>query len=113
MLNKITLLEEVILMRFKLFFLILAAAIFLTGCATQQMDLADGVPDGARAEHEEWQNFFIFGLAPVRQRVQAENYCPGGTIGRVETELTFLNGLLHAVTYGLYSPYTMRVYCLP
>ncbi len=100
-------------MRLKLLVVVLSLVLFVAGCATQQMDLADGVPDRARAEHEEWQHFFIFGLAPGSHRVQAENYCHGGTIGRVETELTFLNGLLHGLTYGIYSPYTMRVYCLP
>ncbi|WP_278225041.1 Bor/Iss family lipoprotein [Actinobacillus equuli] len=32
-------------------------------------------------------------------------------VGKVETETTFFNGLLGMVTYGIYSPRQIRVYC--
>ncbi|HDL3047282.1 TPA: lipoprotein bor, partial [Mannheimia haemolytica] len=32
-------------------------------------------------------------------------------VGKVETETTFFNGLLGTITYGIYSPRQIRVYC--
>jgi len=95
----------------KLIALLCVGVFVLTGCATQQMDFERHISDTQQPEHVEWQNFFIYALVPPQHRVQATDYCPGGDVARVETELTFLNGLLHALTYGIYTPYTMKVYC--
>ena len=32
-------------------------------------------------------------------------------VKRVETQITFLNGLLSSLTFGIYTPFQARVYC--
>jgi hypothetical protein len=88
------------------------AVAFLSGCATQQVDFRQDVPKkiDAKPDHKEWQNFFVFGLVPSAQNRNIDEYCDGEP-ARVETELTFLNGLVSGITYNLYSPRTLRIYC--
>lgn len=98
-------------MNYRFFIGFLACLFLLTGCATQQVDFDQGLPDNAQAQHEKLQHFFVFGLVPKQQRELADKFCPNSEIKRVETEMTFLNGLVGAITYNLYTPRTLRVYC--
>jgi hypothetical protein len=87
------------------------AVFVLTGCATQQVDFQDGIEKKRKPDHKLTQNFFVFGLVPNAQTVKAEQFCKDSEIQRVETEMTFLNGLLTGVTYNIYTPRTLKVYC--
>lgn len=98
-------------MKVKYLGIFLVAVLFVSGCATQQVDFHDGIQDNTQAQHKEWQHFFIFGLVPPAQTVDSDEFCDNDTIARVETEQTFLNGLVGAVTYGIYNPMTLRIYC--
>jgi hypothetical protein len=89
----------------------LVAAFLVAGCATQQVDFHEGIKDNTKAQHKEWQHFFVYGLVPPAQNMNSDEFCSGSEIARVETEQTFLNGLVTGVTYGIYNPMTLRIYC--
>jgi hypothetical protein len=84
-----------------------ALAAVAAGCyhATIDTGLA---PSGATVERP-WAHSFIAGLVPP-STVETAAQCPDG-VARVETQLSFLNMVANAVTFGIYSPMTIRVSC--
>jgi uncharacterized lipoprotein YajG len=85
------------------------ATLLVSGCATQSFTLhnsADSTPNVDTSQH-----FFINGLAQERH-LDAATICGGADkVLKVEVQQTFVNGLLSAVTFGIYTPRTARVYC--
>ncbi|WGE88319.1 Bor family protein [Actinobacillus equuli subsp. haemolyticus] len=89
----------------KLFSII--AVCSLAACSTQTLEIAPA----KEAQYDRVQDFFVGGLAQ-KQEINAAEICGGASkVGKVETETTFFNGLLGMVTYGIYSPRQIRVYC--
>ncbi len=85
----------------------------LSSCATQSFDINPPVGPTDQATLEESQPFFISGLGQDTL-VDAAEVCGGaGQVARVETEMTVLDSILGGLTFGIYTPRTARVYCLP
>jgi len=91
----------------KVFLAILITVI--TGCSTQTYYV-----NNERAidpDKEESQTFFISGIGQ-QQEIDAAKVCGGvDKIAKVESELTFVDGLLGGITFGIYTPRTARIYC--
>jgi hypothetical protein len=86
--------------------LIACGAIALSGCYKAtfiQPKTAAGV------EHDEWTDFFVFGLVGEERRDIA-GYC-AGEVARVRTGGNFGTGLVSAVTIGIYTPRKVYVTC--
>lgn len=64
----------------------------------------------AGIEHDEWNDFFLFGLAGEEDR-DLSSYC-GGAIARVRTAGNFATGLVSFVTLGIYTPRKLYVTCV-
>lgn len=79
----------------------------LTSCYHAQIT-TDKEPSNNVIE-EEWAHSFVFGLVPPSE-VEASSECSNG-VARVETQISFLNGLVRALTSGLYTPMTITVTC--
>lgn len=94
----------------KKFIIALVVSVALSGCATQTFTLngsGGDVPD-----QEMMQPFFIGGLGQV-QEMDAAKICGGADkVAKVETHLTFIDGLLGGLSTGLFTPRTARVYCI-
>jgi Bor protein len=56
-----------------------------------------------------WTNTFIFGLVPAAE-ISTAAQCPSG-VARVETQQSFVNGLVGVVTLGIYTPQEVRITC--
>jgi hypothetical protein len=56
-----------------------------------------------------WASSWIYGLVPPKT-VETASRCPDG-VAKVETELTFLNQVVHILTLGIYTPMRIRVTC--
>jgi hypothetical protein len=82
---------------------------FLFGCAAQTFTINEGNA-GAPTEQKS-QHFFISGLG--QQKVtDAAKVCGGADkVIKVEAQHTFVNGLLGAITFGIYTPRDAKVYC--
>ncbi len=52
---------------------------------------------------------WIYGLVPP-STVSTAAKCPGG-VARVETQLSFVNQLVSALTFGIYTPMSIKVTC--
>lgn len=90
----------------KMMMLLFTASLLLTSC----FSYTSVVGEGAQGNQEvtEWNHYVVYGLAPVgvsdskEMAAGAENYT-------VHTRQSFVNGLVSAVTFGLYSPTTTTV----
>lgn len=56
-----------------------------------------------------WQMSFIYGLVPPPELNVAQQ-CPGG-VAKVETQHSFLNGLVAGITFGILTPVQVTVTC--
>lgn len=84
------------------------ATAILSGCATQRFEMN---PGAGTNRLDDAQTFFISGLGQT-QTVDAAKICGGAAkVRSVETETTFLNGLLGSLTFGIYTPRQARVTC--
>ena len=78
-------------------------------CSTRTFNLNSGGSDVAAVD--KMQSFFVYGIGQ-EQTLNASTICGGSDkIIKVQTETTFLNGLLAALSYNIYAPRQVRVYC--
>lgn len=78
-----------------------------SGCYRAVIETAR--PAGERTIDIPWAHSFIYGIVPPSV-VDSAAQCPSG-VARVVTEHSFLNGLVAAVTWGLYTPIHITVTC--
>ncbi|HGE8270036.1 TPA: Bor family protein [Aeromonas hydrophila] len=84
-------------------------AMLLAGCAQQGFTVNSG--NTVKPTKNVTHHFFISGLGQSKT-IDAATVCNGADkVVRVEAQHTFLNGLLSAVTLGIYTPREARVYC--
>lgn len=89
----------------------LAAVALLSGCATVTIT-PDGAPKtSSTPTYEQTQDFFLWGLVPDKQTVDVVEICGDANVRQLQTQDTFVNGLLGALTFGIYAPRTARVWC--
>lgn len=88
---------------------VLALSFVLSGCATQTYVINGGGP--VEPTKDEMQPFFVSGLGQTKEMDAAE-VCGGvDKIAKVESHMSFLNGLLGDLTWGIYTPRQAKVYC--
>jgi hypothetical protein len=85
----------------------LFAALLLAGCYHVTV-VTSAAPPGTHV-NKEWQNSFVYGLVPP-QELNVKDQCPQG-VTKVETERSFLNGLVSALTWSIYTPMHTEVTC--
>jgi len=95
-------------MKFKLAGVLVCSTLLL-GCAAQTFTINGGNSEVPTTQ--ESQIFFISGLGQ-EQTTDAAKVCGGvDKIIKVEAQHTFVNGLLGAITFGIYTPRDAKVYC--
>jgi hypothetical protein len=81
-----------------------------SGCATQSFVMTPQAP--SEPTKEVMQPFFVSGLGQT-QEIDPVSICGGvENIGKVETHMSFMDGLLGALSSGLYTPRQATVYCI-
>jgi hypothetical protein len=68
-----------------------------------------GLPPSPQVIDEPWASSFVYGLVPPKT-VETMAKCPNG-VSKVETQHTFLNGLVAALTLSIFTPMQIRVTC--
>tara|TARA_B110000003_G_scaffold276433_1_gene322855 strand:+ start:980 stop:1276 length:297 start_codon:yes stop_codon:yes gene_type:complete len=85
---------------------VFAAAMLLSSCYSYTSVVGKGAQGNSQTT--EWNHYVVYGLAPVgvsdsKQMADgAENYS-------VHTRQSFVNGLVSAITFGIYTPTTTTV----
>jgi hypothetical protein len=87
---------------------LIAAAALVNGACYHQV-IETGRTAGTTIIDKPWQMSFVYGLVPP-PAIDVGTQCPGG-IARVETQHTFVNGLVAAVTFGIVTPIRATVTC--
>lgn len=83
-------------------------ALSLTTACYHQV-VQTGATPGARVVEHPWTATYLFGLVPAAE-ISTVAECPSG-VAVIETQQTFLNGLVGALTLGIYTPQTVRITC--
>ena len=83
------------------------ALVALSAC--YRVTVNTGAPPAATVIDKPWQLSFVYGLVPP-PAIDAKQTCPQG-VASVVTERSFLNGLVGAITYSLFTPMHTTVTC--
>ncbi|QXD16354.1 Bor family protein [Rhodocaloribacter litoris] len=83
------------------------ALLLLTGCYHARV--TTGLTPSTEVIDIPFASAWIYGLVPP-SIVDVENECENG-VARVETQLSFVNQLVGAITFGIYTPMHIRVTC--
>ena len=91
---------------------VLVIASLLTGCHKIYYHKTPSmVANKSAATVNEWHHIGVVGLVEFSEPTNLKRYCADTTWNSVETENSFLTGLVSAVTYGLYTPRMANVMC--
>ncbi|MGQ0646444.1 MAG: Bor/Iss family lipoprotein [Gemmatimonadaceae bacterium] len=82
-------------------------AVLLTGCF--RTTVITGAPEADTKIDLPWQKSWVFGLVPP-DTINARTQCPNG-VAKVMVEHTFLNGLVGAITWNIFTPIHPVVTC--
>jgi hypothetical protein len=86
---------------------VVVAGMLLAGCYHAIIDT--GRPASSEVIEQPRSNTFVYGLVPPPV-VETMAKCPSG-VSKVETQHSFLNSLVGALTFGIYTPIDIRVTC--
>jgi len=86
---------------------LVTGVVVVSGC--YHAIIETGRPASGQAMSRPWANSFLWGLVPPPVW-EAGTSCPNG-VARVETQHSFLNSLVGALTFGIYTPMTLMVTC--
>jgi hypothetical protein len=86
--------------------LLLSVSLLTTSCYTLTYSVGKGAPTGV--EIKEKNHYLIFGLAPLKTSDPVK-MAAGATDYEVTISHTFIDGLLSAVTGGIYTPTTTKI----
>lgn len=87
-------------------FLVLGMSMMFTSCYTYTHSVGNGPTSGV--EMTEKNHYFIYGLAQGKQSDPAQ-MAGGAKDYQVTIKHTFVDGLLNALTFGIYTPTTTIV----
>lgn len=86
--------------------IVFAASLLFTSCYSYTTVVGEGAQ--GMNQTTEWNHYVLFGLAPVAVS-NSEEMAGGAKDYTVHTRQSFVNGLVSALTFGLYSPTTTTV----
>ena len=84
------------------------AMVVLSGCS-YHATIETGLPPSNETVEEPWAASWIGGLVPP-STVETAAQCPDG-VARVETQISFLNALVAALTLSIFTPMNIKVTC--
>lgn len=88
----------------------LVAIVALSACSTITIQ-----PDGNVAvkdvpSYQETRDFFLWGLVG-EEHVNVNEVCTENGPAQMQSQQTFVNGFLTAITLGIYAPHSVKVWC--
>ncbi len=87
--------------------LVLLAALSSAGC--YHATIETGLASSNEVVHETFASCWIYGLVPPNT-ISVAAKCSHG-VARVETQQSFVNGLVGVITLGIYTPMEIKVTC--
>ena len=90
----------------RLMTLVLVASMLLTSCYTYTTTVGKGAQGNSKVT--EWNHYLLDGLAPVKMS-NPKQMAGGAENYTVTTRISFINGLVAGLTWGIYTPTTTTV----
>jgi hypothetical protein len=81
--------------------------VVLGGCFHATIET--GLAPSPQVIDQPWASAWVYGLVPPKT-VETMAKCPDG-VSKVETQLSFLNGLVALLTFSIYTPMSIKVTC--
>lgn len=81
-----------------------------TGCYSVTSRPDGGFKVATKPDFEQRQDFFLWGLVG-ESHIDVQSVCANGKATQMQSQLTFVDGLLGLVTLGIYAPQSARVWC--
>ena len=88
---------------------LLAGGVILLGSGCYRVTVVTGAPPAPQIVDEPWQYSFVYGLVPPKE-LETKEQCPQG-VAVVETERSFLNGLVGVLTSSIFTPMHAKITC--
>ena len=88
-----------------------AVVVIAAGCYEHTYYIGAGSPPEGAIVYDHWRHHWIGGLISPDHEMELAEVCPSGN-ATIKNEVTFLNGLVSALTTGIYSPTTVKVRCV-
>jgi len=88
--------------------LLLALLALAAGCF--HVNYVTNRPPASTPAYEAWHTDVVWGLVEVSDPVDVATVCPNG-YARIESQLTFVQGLLQYITLGIYNPQSVTITC--
>lgn len=88
----------------------LAAVAALLSSACYRVTVVTGASPTTTSVDKQWVNSFVYGLVPP-QPIDVSKECTGGSVAKVVTQRSFLNGLVAGITWGIYTPIQVNTTC--
>ena len=95
---------------FKRILMITSVMIFMAGCSSVTISPNGMGKLSSEPTYQESKSYYFFGLAG-EHHIDVVSICNGEEPLQMQSQQTFLDGLLGAVTLGIYSPHTAKVWC--
>lgn len=83
------------------------ALLSLSGC--YHYTIVTGAPPSDKTVGRNWQKSWVVGLVPP-DTINTRADCPTG-VAQLETQHSFLNGLVRGLSYSIFTPITTKVTC--
>jgi hypothetical protein len=90
--------------------LVLGLAITATACSTVTIHPKSNATLTSQPSYEESKSFYLAGLVGER-RVNVTQICGEKEVAQMQTQQTFTNGFIGAITLAIYTPHTVKVWC--
>ena len=87
--------------------LIIITMVMFTGCYHARIQT--GLEPSAKVVEKPWASGWIYGLVGPPE-LDVSDECTSG-VAEVETQLSFINMLVSAITFSIYTPMTLEVTC--
>jgi hypothetical protein len=88
----------------------LLAAMLLAGCATVTIRPEGGTKVTGKPDYQKSENYFFWGLGG-EHTIDVAEICEGKGVEQMQSQQTFMNGFLTAITLGIYAPKSAKVWC--
>ena len=90
--------------------LILVMSLLITGCASVTIKPGGGAEIKSPPTYEESKSYFFL-WAVGETRVDVNSVCNGSQPKQMQSLVTIKNYFFTIWTFGIYSPYTVKVWC--
>jgi hypothetical protein len=90
-----------------------AAVVLSAGCYSTTIRNGSATATTPSIEFDgKWHSGLIYGIAELSGPYDLSKICPSGW-AEIHTETSFVNGVVQALTFGVYNPQSVTVKCQP